>query len=56
LVIIVRSDGAAVGLKDFTAEAGVSTRRSPKDTFIAVYGRMPVLEVLQDDSLQRLLT
>src|SRR4051794_29292400 len=25
--------------------------RSPKDTFITVYGRMPVLEVLQDDSL-----
>jgi 23S rRNA (guanosine2251-2'-O)-methyltransferase len=31
-----------------------STRpgRSPKDTFITIYGRMPVLEVLQDDSLQ----
>jgi 23S rRNA (guanosine2251-2'-O)-methyltransferase len=27
-------------------------RRSPKDTFITIYGRMPVLEVLQDDSLQ----
>jgi 23S rRNA (guanosine2251-2'-O)-methyltransferase len=26
--------------------------RSPKDTFITIYGRMPVLEVLQDDSLQ----
>ena len=25
--------------------------RSPKDTFITVYGRMPVLEVLQDESL-----
>lgn len=25
--------------------------RSPKDTFITVYGRMPVLEVLQDDAL-----
>lgn len=29
--------------------AGVE--RSPKDTFITVYGRMPVLEVLQDRSL-----
>ncbi|MCL2585752.1 MAG: RNA methyltransferase [Streptosporangiales bacterium] len=28
------------------------TRRSPKDTFITIYGRMPVLEVLQDDSLE----
>jgi 23S rRNA (guanosine2251-2'-O)-methyltransferase len=26
-------------------------QRSPKDTFITVYGRMPVLEVLQDTSL-----
>jgi len=26
-------------------------QRSPKDSFITVYGRMPVLEVLQDDSL-----
>jgi 23S rRNA (guanosine2251-2'-O)-methyltransferase len=26
-------------------------QRSPKDTFITVYGRMPVLEVLQDRSL-----
>jgi 23S rRNA (guanosine2251-2'-O)-methyltransferase len=26
-------------------------QRSPKDTFITVYGRMPVLEVLQDESL-----
>ncbi|MCF3962446.1 TrmH family RNA methyltransferase [Streptomyces fuscigenes] len=26
--------------------------RSPKDTFITVYGRMPVLEVLQDDGLR----
>jgi 23S rRNA (guanosine2251-2'-O)-methyltransferase len=26
--------------------------RSPKDTFITIYGRMPVLEVLQDDGLQ----
>ena len=26
-------------------------QRSPKDTFITVYGRMPVLEALQDDSL-----
>jgi 23S rRNA (guanosine2251-2'-O)-methyltransferase len=26
--------------------------RSPKDTFITIYGRMPVLEVLQDDSLE----
>jgi 23S rRNA (guanosine2251-2'-O)-methyltransferase len=25
--------------------------RSPKDTFITIYGRMPVLEVLQDESL-----
>ena len=25
--------------------------RSPKDTFITVYGRMPVLEALQDGSL-----
>lgn len=28
------------------------SRRSPKDTFITIYGRMPVLEVLQDDSLE----
>ncbi|MFG2819365.1 TrmH family RNA methyltransferase [Kitasatospora sp. NPDC048365] len=27
-------------------------QRSPKDTFITVYGRMPVLEVLQDSALQ----
>jgi 23S rRNA (guanosine2251-2'-O)-methyltransferase len=27
------------------------TQRSPKDTFITVYGRMPVLEVLRDESL-----
>ncbi|MGH3170381.1 MAG: TrmH family RNA methyltransferase [Trebonia sp.] len=26
--------------------------RSPKDTFITIYGRMPVHEVLQDESLQ----
>jgi 23S rRNA (guanosine2251-2'-O)-methyltransferase len=26
--------------------------RSPKDTFITIYGRMPVLEVLQDRNLQ----
>ena len=26
--------------------------RSPKDTFITIYGRMPVLEVLQDKNLQ----
>jgi 23S rRNA (guanosine2251-2'-O)-methyltransferase len=29
----------------------VDAQRSPKDTFITVYGRMPVLEVLQDASL-----
>ncbi|MBO0804379.1 MAG: RNA methyltransferase [Nocardiopsaceae bacterium] len=28
------------------------TRRSPKDTFITIYGRMPVLEVLQDHGLE----
>lgn len=28
-----------------------SAGRSPKDTFITVYGRMPVLEVLRDESL-----
>ncbi|HEY6497512.1 MAG TPA: RNA methyltransferase [Trebonia sp.] len=27
-------------------------QRSPKDTFITIYGRMPVLEVLQDTNLQ----
>ena len=30
---------------------GGAAGRSPKDTFITVYGRMPVLEVLQDASL-----
>ncbi len=33
-------------------QRGDGPRRSPKDTFITIYGRMPVLEVLQDDSLQ----
>jgi 23S rRNA (guanosine2251-2'-O)-methyltransferase len=35
-----------------TRRGGEARRRSPKDTFITIYGRMPVLEVLQDDSLQ----
>ena len=33
---------------DFVEE---SQARSPKDTFITIYGRMPVLEVLQDETL-----
>ena len=33
-------------------QGGDAARRSPKDTFITIYGRMPVLEVLQDGSLQ----
>src|ERR687884_2247214 len=32
-------------------DGGTDAERSPKDTFITVYGRMPVLEVLQDPSL-----
>lgn len=32
--------------------ADTQRTRSPKDTFITIYGRMPVLEVLLDDSLQ----
>lgn len=35
-----------------TQRGGTRPGRSPKDTFITIYGRMPVLEVLQDDSLQ----
>ncbi|WP_329456491.1 TrmH family RNA methyltransferase [Streptomyces sp. NBC_01497] len=31
---------------------GTPAGRSPKDTFITVYGRMPVLEVLQDTALR----
>jgi 23S rRNA (guanosine2251-2'-O)-methyltransferase len=32
--------------------AGDAPARSPKDTFITIYGRMPVLEVLQDKALE----
>lgn len=35
-----------------TQRGGTRPGRSPKDTFITIYGRMPVLEVLQDDRLQ----
>ncbi|MGQ4516909.1 TrmH family RNA methyltransferase [Streptomyces sp. DW26H14] len=35
-----------------TASGGAPGARSPKDTFITVYGRMPVLEVLQDTALR----
>jgi 23S rRNA (guanosine2251-2'-O)-methyltransferase len=41
------SSGAWSGDTDGVADP----QRSPKDTFITVYGRMPVLEVLQDASL-----
>ncbi len=37
---------------DGTQRGGGRPDRSPKDTFITIYGRMPVLEVQQDDSLQ----
>jgi len=30
----------------------VAAPRSPKDTFITVYGRMPVLEALDDTALR----
>jgi 23S rRNA (guanosine2251-2'-O)-methyltransferase len=35
-----------------TSSRDTAAARSPKDTFITVYGRMPVLEVLQDSALQ----
>ena len=47
-----RQSPAKLSPVEGTRRGGNAPGRSPKDTFITIYGRMPVLEVLQDDSLE----
>ena len=47
-----RPAAAKLSAVEGTQRGGSRPGRSPKDTFITIYGRMPVLEVLQDDRLQ----
>lgn len=47
-----RPPAAKLSAVEGTQRGGTRPGRSPKDTFITIYGRMPVLEVLQDESLR----